>query len=101
MGRRELYNVKWYKDDDEFYRFTPNGPTVVNYFPLRGVHLTNETLRGHYCNYTFCAIRLTNLSRVYSTGSYKCEVSGEAPEFELAYNSTKMTVLGNFFFELS
>lgn len=57
-------------------------------FPVEGVQVvTPESL----CNQFLCQIWLTNLSR-HSSGQYRCEVSGDAPQFALANGSKNMTV---------
>lgn len=50
-----FYEVKWYKDNHVFYRFTPNGKPEVEIFPVSGIKVnvseTNCTRQFNY-NYT-------------------------------------------------
>lgn len=32
-----LYSLKWYKDEQEFYRFVPNDKPKLQIFPVKGV----------------------------------------------------------------
>lgn len=65
-------------------------PTKQNMiFTVEGVHVNSE----HVCNDKFCAIHLDNLSND-SSGAYRCEVSGDAPEFKLSHETSNMTVAG-------
>lgn len=43
-----LYSVKWYKDDEEFYRFMPRIDPEKNVFDRPGVRVdvSNDTLRA-------------------------------------------------------
>nr|CAD7435111.1 unnamed protein product [Timema monikensis] len=82
----KLYSVKWYKDDFEFFRYIPDNNPPWSALPLPGIHvelsLSNMT-----------TLRLTKLSFA-STGSYRCEVSMEAPKFDTVMDSRNMTVRG-------
>lgn len=33
----ELYSVKWYKDNDEFYRFMPKSEPTTQIYPVEGI----------------------------------------------------------------
>lgn len=92
MGGEELYAVKWYKDDHEFYRYAPTGPSVYVDFPVPGV---NVNKRKSKCVKDTCYLVLQELQRPYSSGSYRCEVSSEAPAFRLASRTYNITVAGN------
>lgn len=58
-------------------------------FTVEGVHVSAE----HVCNEKFCTIHLDNLN-LESSGAYRCEVSGDAPEFKLSHETSNMTVAG-------
>lgn len=93
MGGEELYAVKWYKDDHEFFRYSPahRPGTGTLQFPVAGVQVESERT---YCNRNGCDLLLTNLSRPLSSGAYRCEVSSEAPAFRLASQTHNVTVAG-------
>ncbi|XP_045471942.1 uncharacterized protein LOC123678776 [Harmonia axyridis] len=89
IGHEELYAVKWYKDDYEFFRYSPSGRKKLLEFDVEGVHVD---LYSTKCNMSSCSLVLKNLTRVFSTGSYRCEVSIEAPTFGLASKTLNVTV---------
>nr|XP_023018457.1 uncharacterized protein LOC111507391 [Leptinotarsa decemlineata] len=89
MGTEELYAVKWYKDDHEFFRYMPRRKPNTMLFPVAGVHLASA---GTDCSQTRCKIKLQNLSRAHSGGAYRCEISSEAPAFRLASETHNVTV---------
>ncbi|KAK9746105.1 hypothetical protein QE152_g6380 [Popillia japonica] len=89
MGNEELYAVKWYKDDHEFFRFMPHQKPYQISFPVNGVQVDID---GTHCNMHSCHVRLTNLVRKDSSGAYRCEVSTEAPAFRLASETHNVTV---------
>lgn len=35
----EIYAIKWYKDDEEFYRFLPNAQPKVSIYETNGIQL--------------------------------------------------------------
>lgn len=69
-----LYSIKWYKNDVEFYRYVPNDWPPGQFLPLPGVRveLSKSGKRSVY-------LRNVDLN---STGTYRCEVSAEAPSFK-------------------
>ncbi|KAB0792174.1 hypothetical protein PPYR_14133 [Photinus pyralis] len=71
----KLYDVKWYKDSDEFFRCKSDGQ--VQAFEVEGIDL--------YKNYKVavgsCPVTITILNSK-SAGKYLCEISSEAPEFK-------------------
>lgn len=92
MGSEELYAVKWYKDDNEFFRYTPSQPPYVLKFPVSGVKVvTKESV----CTRGRCDLVLTELNTKNTTGEYRCEVSSEAPAFRIASRTMNVTVAGN------
>ncbi|XP_055617641.1 uncharacterized protein LOC129762994 [Toxorhynchites rutilus septentrionalis] len=87
LGPHQLNSVKWYKGNQEFYRYAPMLNPKTKNFPVKGVVIANENI----CNQYLCQIRLTNLERS-SSGEYRCEISGDAPKFAIANGSGNMTV---------
>ncbi|KAK7586231.1 hypothetical protein V9T40_004107 [Parthenolecanium corni] len=83
----KLYSVKWYKDENEFFRYMPDSSPEIHTFPVDGVHLdisrSNKT-----------TVTLYNLS-FNSSGNYRCEVSKEGPNFETVVRNGDMRVMGN------
>ncbi|KAL3210908.1 hypothetical protein MRX96_036802 [Rhipicephalus microplus] len=53
-----LYSVKWYKDDIEFFRYVPSDRPPGQYFEVNGIRVD---------------------------GTYKCEVSADAPSFQTIF----------------
>lgn len=131
MGRTALNSVKWYKDDNEFFRYAPAMRPPITTFPVAGVQLASEpwqtkTIGGSSaaassksaitgvgsaaannnnhnrnnaampmattCNAHVCAIQLRDLRSPQSNGAYRCEISGDAPEFKLVHSTGNMTV---------
>ena len=39
LGRGELYSVKWYKDNEEFYRYMPKSVPPASSFRVEGVRI--------------------------------------------------------------
>lgn len=69
-------------------------PTQQNMiFTVEGVHVSSD----HMCNEKLCTIHLDNLSND-SSGAYRCEVSGDAPEFKLVHETSNMTIAGKSVF---
>lgn len=93
MGGEDLYAVKWYKDDHEFFRYAPTGPRIYVEYPVPGV--TVDTKKSQ-CTREACDLTLTELHRPYSSGAYRCEVSSEAPAFRLASQTYNITVAGQY-----
>lgn len=81
-----LYDVKWYKDGQHFFRCQPNGE--VQEFPLDGIKIypTNFATIGS------CPLTLIGLN-FKSGGEYLCEVTTEGPVFKEAAKSAKMKIL--------
>ncbi|KAI8044596.1 hypothetical protein M5D96_000767 [Drosophila gunungcola] len=90
MGNRTLNSVKWYKDGQEFFRYSPLTPPTTNWFPVAGVTIADGS---PHCNQFICNVELEKLS-AHSSGQYRCEVSGDAPEFKLIDQTANMTVGG-------
>ncbi|XP_050441713.1 uncharacterized protein LOC126846397 [Adelges cooleyi] len=84
-GGDSLYSVKWYKDEHEFFRYTPelNPKTLV--FGLDGIHVDEEKSSAN-------TVVLYPLTR-NSNGNYKCEVSTDAPNFPTVVEESNLTVI--------
>lgn len=72
-------------------RYSPLMFPSVMIFPVNGVHLNPD--QTFVCNDTNCTVVLDQLERK-STGSYRCEISGDAPEFHVVHETANMTVAG-------
>lgn len=73
LGGDRLYSVQWYKDDDEIYRFVPRAGMQKHSYLVDGVHVDR-----HSSDERRVVLRNVNLK---SSGTYRCEVSAEAPAF--------------------
>ncbi|KAG8199255.1 hypothetical protein JTE90_003682 [Oedothorax gibbosus] len=84
LDEDSLYSVKWYKDDVEFYRYVPNDWPPGQFLPLQGVRV-DLSKSGSQSVY----LRHVDLN---SAGTYRCEVSAEAPEFQTVGAEKEMKV---------
>ncbi|XP_072397754.1 uncharacterized protein [Diabrotica undecimpunctata] len=80
-----IYTVKWYMGQYEFFRFTPNEVPPVKVFPLNGISVDINNSSGN-------KLVLKNLERK-ATGRYVCEVAWEAPLFKTAMRSQLMYII--------
>ncbi len=67
----------------------------ISIWPVDGVVFSKD--RPYSCNKSSCSINLDNLN-VKSSGAYRCEISGDAPEFRLSHETANMTVVGKILF---
>ncbi|KAK8787640.1 hypothetical protein V5799_022584 [Amblyomma americanum] len=80
----ELYSVKWYKNDTEFYRYIPRDRPPAQNYDLPGVVVDMSRSReGHVY------VSSVNLS---SEGNYRCEASAEAPSFQTVVGEKEVKV---------
>ncbi|XP_050349514.1 uncharacterized protein LOC126772948 [Nymphalis io] len=80
----KLYSVKWYRDNEEFYRYMPRLRPAQHAHKLEGVRVDLEKSSAR-------RVHLRELT-LKSRGSYRCEVSEEAPSFHSAQAETFMEV---------
>ncbi|KAH8312534.1 hypothetical protein KR044_011282, partial [Drosophila immigrans] len=80
-----LYAIKWYKDNEEFYRYVPKTRPPKTSYRVDGVRVIEE---------------LSDASRVVlrgltlnSTGLYRCEISAEAPNFSSVQGEGRMDIV--------
>lgn len=89
LGVQKLNSVKWYKDNDEFFRYSPMTYPIFKTFPVEGVYVATD--RSTICNNEECTIYLGHLNSK-TGGTYSCEVSGDAPAFKLIQERANMTM---------
>ncbi|KAK8775877.1 hypothetical protein V5799_030775 [Amblyomma americanum] len=68
-----LYSVKWYKDQQEFFRFSPRDRPAKRVFKVKG-------LTVNLAESSESSVVLNNVQHSAS-GRYTCEVSADAPSF--------------------
>ncbi|XP_024084736.1 uncharacterized protein LOC106673978, partial [Cimex lectularius] len=80
----QLYSIKFYLGEQEFYRFVPKESPPTRVFPLPGVqvdiYLSNSTV-----------VTLSNVQKEL-TGFYACEVSADAPLFHTVIKDAPVIV---------
>ncbi|XP_045110398.1 uncharacterized protein LOC123504138 isoform X1 [Portunus trituberculatus] len=84
-GTDPLYSVKWYKDDNEFYRYVFGRSKPKQTFMIPGV-----TVDVHRSNTRRVLLKSLTFN---STGVYKCEVSADSPHFHTYEKSGSMVVV--------
>ncbi|XP_039748901.1 junctional adhesion molecule 2A-like [Pararge aegeria] len=85
LGGDTLYSVKWYRDNEEFYRYMPKYDPPKHSYKLEGVKV--ELSKSDDRRVMLHPVTLK------SSGQYRCEVSAEAPSFASAAGEGKMEVI--------
>ncbi|XP_069682456.1 CD166 antigen-like isoform X2 [Periplaneta americana] len=85
LEQAALYSIKWYRGDEEFYRFVPKESPPTRVFPLPGIHVDISLSDAR-------KVTLLDVQKQL-TGFYKCEVSADAPLFHTEIKSASMTVV--------
>ncbi|KAF8767816.1 endothelial cell-selective adhesion molecule-like [Argiope bruennichi] len=85
LGSEELYVVKWYKDDLEFYRYEPKDDNQSVYFPQPGIDIDLSKSGSN-------VVYLKNVA-LDSAGTYKCQVSTDAPTYSCVQAVKEMNVV--------
>lgn len=83
-----LYSLKWYRQSNEFFRYTPKDNPKFKTFKLPGVDVDMDQSSGKH-------LVLRDVDRDTS-GVYTCEVSADAPGYSTKTGSAKMEVCENF-----
>ncbi|XP_041978458.1 uncharacterized protein LOC121732589 isoform X2 [Aricia agestis] len=84
-GDPALHSVKWYRDTNEIFRYTPGQQTRTFNTSAGGA------TRGS-CNLQSCAITVTLPRRYNALVSFTCEVSTEGPRFAVVNQTKFLTV---------
>ncbi|XP_074036711.1 uncharacterized protein isoform X2 [Leptinotarsa decemlineata] len=79
-----LYTIKWYRDDEEFYRFVPKESPPFQAFEV--AHLCVDLSKSNSKEVT-----ITNVERETS-GIFKCEVTADAPLFHTDMQTARLIV---------
>ncbi|XP_060852464.1 uncharacterized protein LOC132930548 isoform X2 [Rhopalosiphum padi] len=77
-----LYSVKWYKNGDEFFRYLPKSKPSIQVFEKSGIYIDIDK-----SNSNEVVLKSLELS---SSGTYRCEVSAEAPSFQTVFQDRDM-----------
>ncbi|KAG6459894.1 uncharacterized protein LOC115449797 [Manduca sexta] len=85
LGADKLYSVKWYRDNEEFYRYMPKYDPPKHAYKLEGIKV--DLQKSDDQRVTLHQVTLK------SSGLYRCEVSAEAPSFASAAGEGRMEVI--------
>ncbi|XP_064091375.1 uncharacterized protein LOC135205042 [Macrobrachium nipponense] len=85
LALHTLYSVKWYRNDEEFFRYMPSENPPMDILEITGVTVSEEQSTGE-------VVVLKNVE-LNTSGRYKCEVISDAPEFHTADKSAGMMVV--------
>jgi len=85
MEGDSLYSVKWYRNEQEFYRYVPNDRPKLQIFPQDGIRVERSKSSKH-------TVVLFDL-QLEASGTYRCEVSAEAPSFRTKHQEKVMVVV--------
>uniref|UniRef100_A0A6P7H594 Uncharacterized protein LOC114346289 n=1 Tax=Diabrotica virgifera virgifera TaxID=50390 RepID=A0A6P7H594_DIAVI len=80
-----LINVRWYKENEEFYRFTPDETPPIKQFPVPGITVDVEK----------SSVKTVVLNNVQNqlTANYSCQASWTVPNIATAKDSKEMFVV--------
>lgn len=84
-GEERLYSIKWYKDNEEFYRYVPSAPQPIKSYKIDGIRVDPNHSDG---------TRVLLKSVILRTaGLYRCEISAEGPNFDSVQGEGQMDVI--------
>ncbi|XP_048505414.1 uncharacterized protein LOC105683032 isoform X1 [Athalia rosae] len=81
----DLYSIKWYHEEEEFYRFVPKEAPPQAIFAVRDIQIDSQHSNTR-------DVTLVNVSRKL-TGRYRCEISADAPSFHTVIKTAPMLVV--------
>ncbi|XP_058451629.1 uncharacterized protein LOC131430573 [Malaya genurostris] len=81
----KIYSVKWYKDNEEFYRYVPSANPPIKSYKIDGIRVD-----PNHSDNTKVLLRALTLK---SSGLYRCEISAEAPSFDSVQGEGRMDVI--------
>ncbi|XP_035777185.1 uncharacterized protein LOC118458615 [Anopheles albimanus] len=81
----KLYSIKWYKDNEEFYRYVPSAAQPIKSYKIEGIRVDPNHSDG-------TKVLLKGLT-LKSSGVYRCEISAEAPSFDSVQGEGRMDVI--------
>ncbi|KAL3251957.1 hypothetical protein MRX96_054983 [Rhipicephalus microplus] len=84
LERDQLYSVKWFKDGIEFLRYVPNDRPRIQVFTIKGLGVDVAS-----SNDTTAVLDDVQHS---ASGNYSCEVSTEAPTFDMGVAEKRLVV---------
>ncbi|CAL1289414.1 unnamed protein product [Larinioides sclopetarius] len=87
LERDKLYSIKWHKNNVEFYRYLPADNPPGQKYELPGIFLDLG-----WCKEGYIFMHKTD---VFSEGTYRCEVSTEAPFFRTVKGESEMRIYVN------
>ncbi|CAG4975737.1 unnamed protein product [Colias eurytheme] len=86
-GDPDLHSVKWYRDNNEIFRFTPGQQPSTRTFNTTAGGVTRGT-----CDENKCSISVPVPKRYNTRISFTCEVSTEGPRFAVVNQTKYLTV---------
>ncbi|XP_072931935.1 uncharacterized protein [Epargyreus clarus] len=87
MDDEKLHSVKWYREMNEIFRYTPGQEPDIRLFNISGI-----VVQGGECQVDSCMVRVMP-HPVATRAGYTCEVSTEGPKFEIVRETKQMTVV--------
>jgi len=84
-GDDQVYSVKWYKDNMEFYRYVPKDTPKAQSFYVEGINV-NLAKSNHK------SVEISNVD-LRTHGTFMCEVSSEAPRFKTVEANADLTIV--------
>ncbi|XP_063588103.1 uncharacterized protein LOC134765391 isoform X2 [Penaeus indicus] len=85
LGSDALYTIKWYFNDEEFFRYTPSEDPMIAAFDNSNIQVIMEESEENKV-----VLREVDLT---ASGQYKCEVGRDWPEFTYDDKTANMTVV--------
>ncbi|XP_025602489.2 uncharacterized protein LOC105689755 [Athalia rosae] len=81
----DLYSIRWYHEEEEFYRFVPKEAPPQAIFSVRDIQIDSQHSNTR-------DVTLVDVSKKL-TGRYRCEISADAPSFHTVIKSAPMVVV--------